>query len=71
MRTVTCPDCQTVYQYPDRTTVCCEECDLTCSGYFGNDRSSWMATPDYHDSCRSLQDQMDAAFDNQYFDGGW
>jgi hypothetical protein len=62
---------QTVWGRHDVPT--CEECSLVATGYNGRtgEVSGWMTREAYEDACRDLQDQIDAAFDNQYFDGGW
>ena len=52
----------------------CGTCELVATHYSTrtNEVYDWMAYEDYLEASRNLQDQMDEAFDNQYFnDGGW
>lgn len=68
-QTYTCPNGHKIVA-EDNETVECTRCDLIATWL---DRSSgtvhtWMDYDDYSDACRDMQDQMDAAFDHQYFD---
>ena len=47
----------------------CSICELIGTHYSTRTGEvySWMAIDEYREANRNLQDQMDAAFDNQYF----
>jgi hypothetical protein len=51
----------------------CEPCKLVATWF--NRRTgevhTWQDETKYDRACRRLKDDMDAAFDNQYFGGGW
>ena len=51
----------------------CETCNLTATHIDGANRVvlQWTDIDDHEEARRDLQDQLDAAFDNQYFGGGW
>ncbi len=68
MQTYTCPNGHKI-KAGDRETVECQECELVATSLnrATGEVHSWMSRDDYDDSCENLQDQMDAAFDNQWF----
>lgn len=72
MTTYTCPNGHKISR-PEGETVECANCRLTATHL--NTRTgevfSWTKTSEHRRACRNLQDQIDAAFDNQYFGGGW
>ena len=56
------------------TAPTCHECELIATHY--NARSgevyTWTPIVEHEQACERMQDEMDAAFDHQYFDeGGW
>lgn len=70
--TTNCPSGHTC-RIGETGTPVCDECDLIATWW--NARTgevfTWTDQEEHHEACRSLQDQMDGAFDNQYFGGGW
>lgn len=70
--TVTCPKGHVIDLEPDVAPEC-HTCRLIAVHL---DRKTpkvleWMPRADYDAAAENLQDQLDAAFDNQYFGGGW
>lgn len=72
MQTYKCPSGHQVHA-EDRQDVICHKCDIIAMHINRRDgiASEWMDRDEYHEGCRDLQDQLDSAFDNQYFGGGW
>lgn len=72
MTQFTCPNGHTITA-GDHDNVVCERCSLIATHL--NRRTgeaySWTDREQYQEQCRQLQDQTDAAFDNQYFGDGW
>ena len=68
MKSFTCPNGHEVKNV-DHETPRCNHCDLVATWYNSStgEVHTWTDGDEYHESCRSLRDQMDAAFDNQYF----
>ncbi len=72
MQTYQCPNGHTVTA-DNRANVVCEPCNLIAvqlnrkAGTVG----AWTDIDCHRDAVESLNDQLDAAFDNQYFGGGW
>lgn len=68
-QTYTCPNGHQILAV-DGENVECTQCDLIAThlSRATGEVYSWMDVGDYYDACRDLQDQMDAAFDHQYFD---
>ena len=64
----TCPNGHTVANV-EHETPCCDRCDLVATWFNRStgEVHTWTDADECHESCRSLRDQMDAAFDNQYF----
>ena len=57
----------------DNCTPACIPCKLIATHYNGKSGEvhEWTPMAQYRANCERLQEEMDAAFDNQYFDGGW
>ncbi len=51
--------------------ITCPECRLVATHWCGDTVHEWTDEDVYEDNCRRLQDEMDAAFDNTYFNDGW
>jgi len=53
--------------------VVCGTCDLIATNYNAKTGEvfTWTDLHEHHEACRRLQDDADAAFENQYFSGGW
>lgn len=51
----------------------CPTCELIATRFNAKTGEVFTWTPihEHEADCEALQDQMDAAFDNQYFSGGW
>ncbi len=68
----TCPAGHDVHA-DESEDVICRHCNLIATHL--NRRSGevyeWTDLDEYHDNCEALQDQIDGAFDDQYFGGGW
>ena len=72
MKTYTCPAGHKVVA-EDHEHVICEMCNLVATHL--NRRDSvvleWTDREEHEEACHRLSDDMDAAFDNQYFSDGW
>ena len=68
----TCPAGHDIHA-TDSETVECEICNLTATHL--NTRTGevfeWLDSDEFYEANRDLEDQLDAAFDNQYFGGDW
>ena len=64
-----CPQGHTVHR-GNHDNVECSVCDSVATSVINGEPANWMQLEEYQDACRRLQDQVDEAFDNQYF-GGW
>lgn len=65
-----CPQGHTIeFEIPETPT--CEDCQLIATSYSGGSDGvydEWTPIEQHRRACEDLQDQMDAAFDHQYFD---
>ena len=66
----TCPNGHQI-DSEDFTQIICEDCNLIATALDGNTVTEWADLDDHHDACANLQDQLDGAFDNQYFGAGF
>ena len=73
---MTCPKghAATIIEHPSGPgTPVCEPCNLIATSY--NPRLGvvydWIDRDEHDANCERMQDQMDAAFDNQHFGDGW
>lgn len=74
MCTFKCPKGHDVHWDASETTCpVCDVCRIVATHY--NPREgvvySWTPIQEYRRNCERLQDAMDEAFDNQYFNEGW
>lgn len=73
MTKYTCPNGHTCTGDEGNDLPHCHQCSLVATGW--NTRTGeaydWQSYQVYLDNVQQMNDQMDAAFDNQYFSGGW
>lgn len=64
-----CPNGHDVPTPADNGTPVCETCELVATHYNGQTHEvySWTPRGEYEANCQRLQDAMDDAFDNTYF----
>jgi hypothetical protein len=57
----------------DSDTVQCDQCKLVATHYnrVSGEVYQWTPRSQYLRNCERLQEEMDDAFENQYFSGGW
>ena len=68
----TCPKGHAATLENGRTPVCVP-CKLIATHFNAGTGEvfNWMSMVKHWATCERLQDDLDAAFDHQYFDGGW
>lgn len=52
-------------------SIICEPCGLIATHLNASEVFTWTPLHDHYRACERLQDEMDEAFDNQHFSGGW
>lgn len=64
--TIKCRDCKAELDAPYR----CEDCQIIATWY--NEKTgevfTWRSVAAHEAACEDMQDQLDAAFDHQYFE---
>jgi len=67
---IKCPKCSQATTLRHNVQPYCEDCEIVSLNYNVNagTASDWQLLDDYLDDCAYLQNEIDSAFDNQFFD---
>lgn len=66
---IKCPKCEQATKLRHGLQPHCEDCEIVSLNYnvHKGTASDWQLLDSYLDDCAALQNEIDSAFDNQYF----